>query len=55
MKQARNILVAVGGRAVKPPIDGAEHAMTSDEILEIEEVRRRCTHFCFPILFAFQL
>ena len=37
--QAKNILIAVGGRAVKPPIEGAEHAMTSDEILEIEEVR----------------
>lgn len=35
---AKNILIAVGGRAVKPPIDGADLAMTSDEILEIAEV-----------------
>jgi len=38
---AKNILIAVGGRAVKPPIEGAEHAMTSDEILEIEEVPKK--------------
>lgn len=38
---AKNILIAVGGRAVKPPIDGAELAMTSDEILEIEEVPKK--------------
>lgn len=38
---AKNILIAVGGRAVKPPIEGAELAMTSDEILEIEEIPKK--------------
>ena len=38
--QAKNIMIAVGGRAVKAPIDGAEHTITSDEILEIPKVTR---------------
>jgi len=36
--QAKNILIAVGGRAVRAPIKGAEHALTSDEILVIPKV-----------------
>lgn len=37
-QQAKNILIAVGGRAFKAPIEGAEHAITSDEILVIPKV-----------------
>ena len=29
--QARNILVAVGGRPTVPPIEGAEHTIISDQ------------------------
>lgn len=36
--QAKNILIAVGGRAFKAPIDGAEHAITSDDILVLPKV-----------------
>lgn len=30
--QAKNILIATGGRAVKLPIEGAEHAIISDQV-----------------------
>lgn len=33
--QAKTILIATGGRAVKLPIDGAEHAIISDEVLNL--------------------
>ncbi|MEP5154486.1 FAD-dependent oxidoreductase, partial [Planktotalea sp.] len=33
---AKHILVAVGGRAVKPEMDGAELAITSNEIFHLE-------------------
>ncbi|KAK9822833.1 hypothetical protein WJX81_008309 [Elliptochloris bilobata] len=33
---ARNILVAVGGRPTVPPIEGAEHAIISDQILNLD-------------------
>lgn len=36
--RTRNILVATGGHAVKIPIPGAEHAITSDEALVLEEL-----------------
>ena len=36
--QAKHILVAVGGRAVQIPIEGAEHSIISDDILELEKV-----------------
>eukprot|EP00887_Chlorella_sp_A99_P002348 scaffold10.g2348.t1 len=36
--KAKNILVATGSRAVKLRIPGAEHAITSDEALVLEEV-----------------
>ena len=35
--QAKNILVAVGGFPSKAPIEGAEHAIVSDEILQLQE------------------
>ncbi len=37
-KTAKHILIAVGGRAVKPEIDGAELAITSNEIFHMEEL-----------------
>ncbi|WP_375266159.1 glutathione-disulfide reductase [Planktotalea sp.] len=37
-KTAKHILIAVGGRPVKPAIDGAEHAITSNEIFHLEEL-----------------
>lgn len=39
--QTKHILLAVGGRATKIPIPGAEHAITSDEILNLPEVPKR--------------
>jgi pyruvate/2-oxoglutarate dehydrogenase complex dihydrolipoamide dehydrogenase (E3) component len=36
--QAKNILIAVGGRAFKAPIEGAEHSITSDDILVLPKV-----------------
>lgn len=36
--KTKNILIATGGRAVKPPIDGAELAITSDEALVLDDV-----------------
>jgi glutathione reductase (NADPH) len=32
---ARKILIATGGRPVKPPIPGAEHTLTSDDVLDL--------------------
>lgn len=37
-KTANHILIAVGGRPVKPQIEGAEHAITSNEIFHLEEL-----------------
>ena len=39
--QAKHILLAVGGRATKISIPGAEHSITSDEILNLPEVPKR--------------
>ena len=39
--QAKNILIAVGGRAVRLPFEGAEHAIISDDILELEAVPKK--------------
>lgn len=36
--QAKNILIATGARAVKVPIPGAEHAIISDDILDLPEL-----------------
>ena len=37
-RQARNILIATGARATVPPIPGAEHAIISDDILDLPEL-----------------
>ncbi|OJI93600.1 NADPH-glutathione reductase [Planktotalea frisia] len=37
-KTAKHILIAVGGRPVKPAIAGAEHAITSNEIFDLESL-----------------
>lgn len=33
--QAKNILIATGGRALVPPIEGKEHTIISDQILDL--------------------
>ncbi len=38
---AEKILIAVGGRPVKPDFPGSEHALTSDEIFHIPELPER--------------
>jgi len=39
--RARHILIATGGRPEKPSIPGIEHAITSDEALELTRLPRR--------------
>lgn len=39
--RARHILVATGGRPEKPPIPGIEHAITSDEALDLKALPER--------------
>jgi glutathione reductase (NADPH) len=39
--RARHILIATGGRPEKPDIPGIEHAITSDEALELTSLPRR--------------
>lgn len=39
--KAKNILIAVGGRATKLPIPGAEHAIISDDILDLDELPKK--------------
>ena len=39
--RARHILIATGGRPEKPPIPGAEHAITSDEALDLKRLPKR--------------
>ncbi len=36
--RSRHILVATGGHAVKIPVPGAEHAITSDEALVLDDL-----------------
>ncbi len=38
---ARNILVATGGSPMKPPVPGAEHAITSNEAFELAALPQR--------------
>jgi glutathione reductase (NADPH) len=38
---AKNILIAVGGRAFKAPIEGAEHSITSDDILVLPKIPKK--------------
>ena len=33
--QAKNILIATGGRATVPPIEGKEHTIISDQVLDL--------------------
>lgn len=40
--QAKHILVATGSFASKIPIEGAEHAITSDEILNLDVLPEKC-------------
>ncbi|WP_274789885.1 glutathione-disulfide reductase [Roseovarius tolerans] len=37
-KSARHILIATGGRPVKPDLPGAEHAITSNDIFHLEKL-----------------
>lgn len=39
--QAKYILIATGGKAVKLPIEGAEHAIISDEILNLPSLPKK--------------
>jgi glutathione reductase (NADPH) len=39
--RTRNILIATGGHAVKIPIPGAEHAITSDEALVLDNLPKQ--------------
>jgi hypothetical protein len=41
LAQAANILIATGARAFVPPIEGAEHAIISDDILDLPELPRK--------------
>ena len=33
----KNILVAVGGKPIRVPIEGAEHCIVSDQILHLDK------------------
>ena len=37
-KTAKHILIAVGGRPVKPDLPGAEHGITSNDIFHLDEL-----------------
>lgn len=41
--KVRNIVVAVGGRPTKLNLPGAEHCITSDEVLELQEAPKKIT------------
>lgn len=48
--QAKNILVATGSAAIIPPIEGGkDFAITSDHILNLDELPRKCV-LTFPAL-----
>ncbi len=36
--QAKNILVATGSYPIKAPIEGSEYGITSDEVLNLEQL-----------------
>ena len=38
---AKHILIATGARPVVPPVAGAEHAITSNEVFQLAEQPRR--------------
>ena len=39
--QAKNILIAVGTKSIVPPIEGAEHTITSDGILDLKQAPKK--------------
>lgn len=39
--QAKHILIATGGQPTKLPIEGAEHAIISDQILNLPHVPKK--------------
>lgn len=39
--QARNIVIATGGRAFVPSFPGAEHTIISDDVLELKQIPKR--------------
>ena len=39
--QAKNILLAVGTKSIVPPIEGTEHTITSDGILDLPECPKK--------------
>ena len=43
--QAKNILVATGSYPIKAPIEGSEHGITSDEVLNLEKLPEKCVLF----------
>lgn len=45
--QAKNILIATGGRAIVPPIEGKELTIISDQVLDLPKKPERCDpYFC---------
>ena len=45
----RNILIAVGGKPIKVPIEGVEHCITSDNILHLDKQPKKCAQqACTP-------
>lgn len=42
MVQAKNILIATGGRALVPPIEGKELTIISDQVLDLPKKPERC-------------
>ena len=40
--QAKNILIATGGRALVPPIEGKELTIISDQVLDLPKKPERC-------------
>jgi len=39
--QAKNILIATGGRAIVPPIEGKEYTIISDQVLDLPKKPER--------------
>ena len=44
--QAKNILIATGGRAMVPPIEGKDLTIISDQVLDLPKKPERCNP-CF--------
>ena len=43
--QAKNILIATGGRAIVPPIEGKELTIISDQVLDLPKKPERCNPY----------